>query len=448
MTTTRAIEANFDCLVGPTHHFGGLSLGNLASTNNKSRAARPKMAALQGLKKMKFLADRGFVQGVFPPHPRPHMKTLRSLGFMGTDQEIIKAAREKMPQVLSSLSSSSFMWAANSATFCPSFDSSDKKAHMTPANLTTMFHRSIEHEFATKVFQKIFHDQDRFLVHNALIPHDIFSDEGAANHNRLCPSHGSPGLQIFVWGKESAHSTQKSRIYPARQSSLANEALALRHRLKDNWLNLEQNAKAIDAGAFHNDVVAVTNENVLLCHELAFSDQLGSLRLIKQRYQELFNETPVIIEILDKDLPIADAVSSYLFNSQLLTKKDGQMMIFAPTDCQKNGLAHAAIKKIISQDNPINEVEFFDVSESMANGGGPACLRLRVVLSEAELKSIKQSVILTDKLYEELCHIIENHYVDELRQEHFFDEKFLKNCQEALQKIGQSLGLSSIYDFS
>lgn len=443
-TSVRAFEANFDCLVGPTHHFSGLSLGNLASTNNKARVAKPRTAALQGLKKMRFLANRGFIQGVLPPHARPHMKSLRSLGFKGSDLEIIKEAQKKMPQVFQSLCSSSFMWAANAATVSPKADSLDQKTHITPANLVTMFHRSIEHEFTAKVFKAIF-AENNFVVHQALLPHDLFSDEGAANHSRLGPSHAHKGLQLFVYGKGSTLSSQKSSVYPSRQSALANEALALRHELSNEYfLNIEQNPIAIDAGAFHNDVVAVANENVLLCHELAFFEQEKILSLIKERYQQLFGQSPIIIEIKNRDLPIADAVSSYLFNSQLLTKKDGSMLLFAPTDCQNIASAHRAIQKICAGDNPINEAEFFDVSESMANGGGPACLRLRVVLDQND--AIKESVILTEKLYDDLSAIIEEHYVEELRPEHFHDQGFIDNCRLALEKIAKALGLFNIYD--
>lgn len=444
-TSLTAFEANFDCLVGPTHHFGGLSLGNLASTGNKARMAKPKIAALQGLKKMKVLADRGFVQGVLPPHARPHMKSLRNLGFYGTDLEVIKRSALKLPQVFSSLCSSSFMWAANSATVSPKTDSFDQLTHITPANLVTMFHRSIEHEFTTKVFRAIF-PRDSFLVHDALLSHDLLSDEGAANHNRLCPNHAMKGLQLFIYGKGSLLASQKSQVYPSRQSALANEALILRHKLyKDYFLNIEQNPLAIDAGAFHNDVVAVVNENVLLCHELAFSEQERVLNLIEERYQSLFNQKPVIIEIKNRDLSINDAVSSYLFNSQLLSQKDGSMLLFAPSECQKNRFANQAIEKICAGDNPIKEVEFFDVSESMANGGGPACLRLRVVLDQKELSSIKPSILLTDSLYQDLCGIIEKHYVEELKPEHFFDQGFLNECRYALEQIALALGLKDIY---
>jgi succinylarginine dihydrolase len=446
MTTDKALEINFDCLVGPTHHFGGLSLGNLASTNNKARIGKPKIAALQGLKKMRFLAQKGFIQAILPPHERPHIRILRNLGFSGLDLDIIKEAI-KFPDIFFKLCSSSFMWAANQATISPKIDSLDQKTHITPANLNTMFHRSIEHEFTNKIFKKIFaHEQ--FIIHDALIPHDLFSDEGAANHSRLTPSHSKKALQIFVYGKKTLLSSQKSQIYPARQSFMANEALARLHMLDpDYFLNLEQNPQAIDAGAFHNDVVAVANESVLLCHEMAFLDQKASLDLIKTRYQKLYEQDPIIIEIKNSDLPIEDTVSSYLFNSQLLTKPTGNMLLLAPTDSLNNKKARASLENIHQAQNPIDEIEFFDISESMANGGGPACLRLRIVLTKEELNLIKPTVLFSDKLFDDLSSIIEKYYVEELKPEYFLDPSFINNCRQALEEIARVLDLGSIYDF-
>lgn len=445
---TSAHEMNFDCLVGPTHHFGGLSLGNLASAKNRARLANPKRAALQGLEKMRYLKERGFLQGILPPHERPHMKSFRNLGFHGADEKILHEVHQKFPHVMSSLCSSSAMWAANAATVSPRTDSDDHKTHISPANLVAMLHRSIEASFAFTVFQKIFSSSEFFAVHPPLIAHDVFSDEGAANHTRLCKSHGSRGLQIFVYGKEAESLTQKTKKFPARQSKLANLALAQRHKLKpDAILNLEQNSEAIDKGAFHNDVVAVGNQNVFLCHELAYVDQAKTMALIRQAYQTLFKEEPVIIEIGNKDLPIEDAVTSYLFNSQLLTKPDGNMLLFAPAESQTNVHARAAIDKIISGNNPIDEVSFFNVSESMANGGGPACLRLRVVINNDELQHLGGRVVFTDDIYEELSRIVHAYYVDELTVGHFFDRGFLHNCHRALDEIATTLGLDGIYDF-
>lgn len=447
-SSASVVEVNFDCLVGPTHHFGGLSFGNIASAKNKRAVSNPKMAALQGLKKMFHLAEMGFVQGILPPHERPHFKTLRHLGFSGSPEAMARDAYKTMPDIFSKLSSSSSMWAANAATVSPASDSFDNRCHISPANLVTMFHRSIEHEFTLRVCEKIFSDSRYFVNHPALPSHDIFSDEGAANHNRMCPHHGEAGLQIFVYGKESSLSSQKSSVFPARQSRLANVALMKRHGLAhDRVLNVEQNSLAIDKGAFHNDVVAVANEFVLLCHEDAFVDQRAVLADINDCYQRLYNDKPVIIEIANVDLSVDDAVKSYLFNSQLLTKSDGTMLLFAPTDCLEIPAAKNVVDNIIARDNPINECIYFDVSESMANGGGPACLRMRVPLTHDARASIHEGVFMNKVRYQELEKIIKAFYVEDLTLEHFFDPAFYASSRQALDEISTVLGLNPIYDF-
>ena len=140
-----AREANFDGLVGPTHNYAGLSWGNVASKSNVSAVSNPKEAALQGLAKMKQLADRGYVQGVLPPHERPHLPTLRALGFSGNDADVLAQVLKKSPDLLAAVSSAAAMWTANAATVSPSADTRDRRVHFTPANLSAKFHRSIEH---------------------------------------------------------------------------------------------------------------------------------------------------------------------------------------------------------------------------------------------------------------------------------------------------------------
>lgn len=447
-TCTNAVEINFDCLVGPTHHFGGLSLGNLASTKSKKRISSPKKAALQGLHKMRFLAERGFIQGILPPHERPHLKSFRNLGLSGKDHEILRSAHERFPSIFFRLCSSSAMWAANAATVSPSVDARDQRVHISPANLVTMLHRSIEHEFAHAVFKKIFADERMFAVHPALLPHDLFSDEGAANHNRLTRAHGEQGIQIFVYGKEAEQFSQPTKIFPARQSLLANIALKERHKLDDAYVfNVQQNPIAIDHGAFHNDVVCVINEHVMLCHELAFLHQQQTLKHLRERYQMHYQQTPTIIEIANDELSIDDAVTCYLFNSQLLTKPSGSMLLFAPADCLKLEKAQSVIDRILAEQNPLDEVHYFDISESMANGGGPACLRLRMVLKEHEQKAILPNILFSEQRFRALEEIISTHYVDELSADLLWDPDFLRSTHVALDKIAQVLGLGTIYEF-
>jgi len=82
---------------------------------------------------------------------------------------------------------------------------------------------------------------------------------------RLAPSHGEPGVEVFVYGVSAGP-------FPARQHVEASRAVARLHGLDaERTIFVQQSDQAIAAGAFHNDVVAVANERVLFAHEQAFA---------------------------------------------------------------------------------------------------------------------------------------------------------------------------------
>ncbi|MGF2734011.1 N-succinylarginine dihydrolase [Marinobacter sp. DUT-1] len=440
-----AVEANFDGLVGPTHNYAGLSWGNVASKSNVRSVSNPKEAALQGLAKMKRLADRGYVQGILPPHERPHLPTLRAIGFTGSDAEILKKATAEAPSVLAAVSSASPMWTANAATVSPSADTADHRVHFTPANLSAKFHRSIEHEVTGRALKAIFTDESYFAHHPTLPSVSHFGDEGAANHTRLCSGYGEPGVELFVYGQiafnEEAPAPAK---YPARQTLEASQAIARLHGLGDrNLVFAQQNPAAIDAGVFHNDVIAVGNGNTLFYHELAFLEEERVLADIRSRLSGAELEA---VRVSSADVPLEDAVASYLFNSQLLNTPDG-MLLAVPGECREIPTVSRYLDSLVASGGPITSVEVFDVKQSMRNGGGPACLRLRVVLTDDELKAINRGVILTDQLYERLTTWVEAHYRDELSQEDLGDPMLLEEVRKALDELTGILGLGSIYDF-
>ncbi|UDL05792.1 N-succinylarginine dihydrolase [Marinobacter sp. CA1] len=440
-----AIEANFDGLVGPTHNYAGLSWGNVASKSNVNAESNPREAALQGLAKMKRLADRGYVQGVLPPHERPHIPTLRQLGYSGSDAEILAAAAKDNPVVLAAVSSASCMWTANAATVSASADTADHRVHFTPASLNAKFHRSIEHVVTGRALKAIFSDEAYFAHHPALPPVSQFGDEGAANHTRLCAAHGEPGVELFVYGAtafdDDAPAPQR---FPARQTLEASRAIARLHGLDDHHaVFAQQNPAAIDAGVFHNDVIAVGNGNVLFYHEQAFLDEARVLADIRQR---LKGAELAPVRVAESDVPLADAVASYLFNSQLLNSPDG-MLLAVPGECREIESVSRYLDGLVAGDGPITAVEVFDVKQSMRNGGGPACLRLRVALRDDELQAMHQGVLLTDELYQRLTTWVEAHYRDRLTQADLADPLLLQECRHALDELTGILGLGMIYDF-
>lgn len=444
----KAYEVNFDGIVGPTHNYSGLSYGNVASQKHRKLVSHPKEAALQGLEKMKLLADLGLRQAVLPPHERPHLPTLRALGFEGNDSAALISSALQTPQILCEISSASAMWTANAATVSPSADSS--KVHITPANLASKFHRSIEKETTATLLKAIFKDE-RYFIHHPPLPGGCqLSDEGAANHTRLCKGYGDAGVHLFVYGRKGFGTQEESpKLYPARQSLEASEAIARLHGLKnDSVIFAQQHPDAIDAGAFHNDVVAVGNRNLLFFHEDAFLNKEKVLREISAKAKARCKTDIHFIEVKRGRISLKETIDTYLFNSQILTLPDHSQLLLAPIECQEHGTIRSYLDELVSSEaTRIDQVKYVNLRQSMNNGGGPACLRLRVVLTDSEWKHIHQGVILKEKLYQNLKIWINKHYRDELSPDDLSDPKLYMESCLALDELTQILGIGSVYEF-
>lgn len=437
-------EVNFDGLVGLTHNYSGLAFGNVASKSHEGLKSSPKQAALQGLEKMWALHQLGMVQGVLPPQERPNIALLKRLGFSGnTAAEVLANASVGAPHLLAAAASAASMWVANAATVSPSPDTTDGKTHFTPANLSSMLHRSIEAETTSRVLASIF-AEDGFVHHRPLPATPDLGDEGAANHTRLCSSYGDEGVELFVYGRGRGRENLPQK-YPARQTLEACEALARNHGLNPGKVvHAQQNPEAIDAGVFHNDVIAVGNLNLLFYHEQAFLDK-------SQLYREL-NEAADFeinyIEVPSSEVSIADAVRSYLFNSQLINRP-GQAGadLIVPIECKETAPVYSYLENLKEQNTSIDEVRYFDLRQSMNNGGGPACLRLRVVLDKQQRDNMDANVILNETLYSDLKSWVETHYRDELSPQDLADPSLLDECRTALDELSQLLNIGSVYDF-
>ena len=406
------IEVNFDGLVSPSHNYAGLAVGNLASARSEGTVSRPRVAALQGLEKMLVLSRRGIPQAFLPPHLRPSLPALRRLGFHGDDADILRSAFHEAPDWFAACSSASSMWAANAATVAPSRDTADHKVHFTPANLVTHFHRAIETAETAALFRSIFSSDAHFVHHLPLPATPALADEGAANHTRLSTGVDGPGLHVFVYGADPDRSRTNPHRFPARQTLEASQAVARLHRLPANrTLFVRQNPDAIDAGVFHNDVIATGHHNVFLCHERAFSRQNEAIAEIRSRLDGDF----CFIPVPDAAVPLRQAVESYLFNSQIVSLPGGGMLLLCPTECRDSPGVNRFIRdRILAGDNPIREVHFQDLRQSMQNGGGPACLRLRVLLTPAELETLPTRLFFTPETHAFLHDWITRHYPDAL----------------------------------
>jgi succinylarginine dihydrolase len=411
-------EINFDGIVGPSHNYAGLSLGNLASARHAGDVSQPRAAALQGLDKMRANLALGLAQGLFVPPPRPADGWLAELGTS------IEAAD---PVLAANAMSASTMWAANAATVSPAPDTADGKCHLTVANLKTMPHRS--HEWPATLAQlQLAFAGPAFAVH-APVP-VAFGDEGAANHMRFAPAHGAPGVEVFVYGVSGG-------AFPARQHREASAAIARRHRLDpERTLFVEQSEAAIAAGAFHNDVVAVANERVLFAHEQAFADRDGFFERLGGMMAEL-----EIVEVPAGDVPIGDAIRSYLFNSQLVTPPDGAMTLVAPMECHETPSVAAWIERHLASNGAIRRVEFVDVRQSMANGGGPACLRLRVACDAAD---VDPRFLVDEARLDRLAAVIARHWPEEIASADLQQPTLVATVRTARAALLEALDLQEL----
>ncbi|WP_397505702.1 N-succinylarginine dihydrolase [Qipengyuania sp. R86523] len=411
-------EINFDGIVGPSHNYAGLSLGNIASASHKGSASYPRAAALQGMAKMRANMERGLAQGFLLPLPRPNFALLDDLAVDGTSDRALLAAAW----------SASSMWTANAATVSPAPDTADGRCHLTPANLVTMLHRGQEWRDTQAQLKLAFGDTRHFAVHDAVPP--SFGDEGAANHMRLCESHGQPGVEVFVYGRPGGR-------FPARQHEQASRAVARKHGLDPaRCVFIEQNPAAIEAGAFHNDVVAVANQTVLFTHEQAFADR-------KDAYEAMHAAFPAlhVVEVPASAVSLEEAIRTYLFNAQLVSLPSGEMALVVPSECQESASVWAWCERMLASNGPIRQVIPVDVRQSMANGGGPACLRLRVVADPA---TVDARFLLDEAKAQRIESVIAQAWPERIEPEEIGSEKLAKTVIEAREALLAVLSLDEL----
>jgi len=423
-------EVNFDGLVGPSHNYAGLSLGNVASASNAGGLSAPRQAALQGLAKMRRMLELGIPQGFLLPHDRPNTSWLRHLGFGGDDDAVCRAAWSADPALLRNAFSASPMWTANAATVSPGPDTEDGRTHLVVANLASMPHRSLEAAQTARQLRLLSAGLETVRVHEALPA--AFGDEGAANHMRLCNGHGAPGVQVFVYGEG------RPGGFPARQHPVASQAAArLGHVMADRLLLARQSDAAIAAGAFHNDVVAVANENVLLAHEEAFAEPEALYTAIRDRVEDAH-----IIVVPASRVSLADAIRSYLFNSQLASLPEGGMVLLLPGEARETPSVAAWLEELAGSNGPIRRIEFMDLRESMRNGGGPACLRLRIPLTDEEFAGLDPRFLLDPDKADRIAALIGEHWPERIAPEDIGEPALWRQCRAARTALLRSLGFA------
>ena len=285
MTSDATVEVNFDAIPGPTHNYSGLAFGNLAAERNAELVSNPREAALQGLAKMRALAARGYAQAVLPPHERPALWALRDLGFAGDDADVLRRAAVEAPRLLAACSSAAAMWAANAATV-----SASARHRRSPRALHGGEPRGELPSLARGG------DDDARAARDLRGCEPVRRARPAAV--RAATRRRGRGEPYAVRRERRAGGRRALRVrparvrrrarrrrrYPARQTFEASAAIARRHGLDaSRTVFAQQNPAAIDAGVFHNDVIAVGSGALLFCHEHAYVDQRRVLRRARKR---------------------------------------------------------------------------------------------------------------------------------------------------------------------
>ena len=432
--TSPAYEVYFETLPGMTHCY-------------EDEIANPKEAALQLLNKMKFLDSLGIKQVVLPPQEHPYMPLLKRIGFEGTTKDKLTSLKKAAPWLIPQICMSSNH---RNATVCPSIDSANSHLHFTPANQASSFMRSQDTEPTNRLLKALFKNPVFFEIHPPLPAVEFFYDEGAKNHFRFCKNYGSPGVQLFTFGK-SYQPSLTPLPFPekiaARQSKEASEAITRLHRTYPGHnVFAFQNPNAIDLGTSHSDLLAISNQNLLLIHSRALWKQSDIIKQLKKLVADVSGTELTVIEITEKQLALKAALESHFFNSQIITLSDNSMTLISSNTCKE--FESGFLKEILEDnDNPIGSIHFVDLSEINKKGGGPASTCLQVVMNASELSEISESVFFRESLYHQLVDHVNKSYPTSLSITDLSDPNLYLKFMDSLNEICHILNLKGIYSF-
>ena len=101
----------------------------------------------------------------------------------------------------------------------------------------------------------------------------------------------------------------------------------------------------------------------------------------------------------------------------------------------------------LKQISDVKTFNFVDIRQSMMNGGGPACLRLKVILNEEEQNNLNQKFLMNNKKLDSIKLLIEREYRDVLYPDDLKDPSLLDESRRVLDELTQIFGIGSIYAF-
>lgn len=334
------------------------------------------------------------------------------------------------------------MWAANTATVSPSADTHDGRVHFTPANLSSELHRGLEAGVSAEILRRVFADPAHFVHHDPLPA--FLSDEGAANHLRFAPDYGAPGFQVFVYGvADSAGGSPGPRL--GRQREAAGRSVARQHGLDPARVAfVQQHPAAIAAGVFHNDVIATGDRDWLWLHEEAWAGGADTHDALRDRARAAGVALRIDVTPADS-LPLAEAVATYLYNCQLVRGPGGERVWIGPEECRDSPRVEKLLEARI-EDGTLSALCYADLRQSMHNGGGPACLRLRVVLTPRQEAVLPEGIVYSEERHRALAACIESRYRDRVTPRDLADAAWAQECLDAQRELCALLGLDGVAD--
>ena len=99
------------------------------------------------------------------------------------------------------------------------------------------------------------------------------------------------------------------------------------------------------------------------------------------------------------------------------------------------------IERHIAGNGPIRRVEIVDVRQSMANGGGPACLRLRVVADPA---TIDPRLLVDDARLDRMADVVRRHWPAEIANDDLQAPALVRDIEAARNALLKELDLSEL----
>jgi len=193
------------------------------------------------------------------------------------------------------------------------------------------------------------------------------------------------------------------------------------------------------ACVFHNDVISTAHEHLWFMHEVAFENVDASLGEIEAAYLRQTGRNLRIIVVGSDELPLPVAVQTYLFNSQIITlpkadpREPSRFHWIAPQQCEKTLETNQLLQRWQKdRELSLEKVHYVSLQESMANGGGPACLRLRISLNREQLAALPPRIFLDAEQYHRVHDWIVKWYPEQLALSDLADATLVEHFQQAV----------------